>query len=384
MSKPDAAFDLLCAIARPRPDLKRASELLKQGVDLDVLFSLADRHAVRPALAPLPGLEPDPARAQALRAGFESFARPHALRTLTIVQNLLKVADVLAGAGIPFVVFKGPVLAQQLYDGLGQREYVDIDLLVPGDRVEAAKSLLAAMGYRNTQGDPDFVRYFLRSQRQVALDHPGAEAAIDLHWAFTGHTLPFPLAPGEAWSCLETVRLGDRDLPTLAAGDLALLLAGHGTKEGWHKLAWVSDFARLVERCPALDWADLLARARRRHCGNAVLLAAAMAHRLLQTPVPAALAGPLAASPTVNALAGRLAADLATGAGEEDGFAYAQDTLLCDRVIDRWFTKVRIAVMPGAGDFRALPLPRPLWGLYWLIRPVRLALRALRGPARRT
>ena len=378
MPAPSVAFDLLCAIVRPTPDLEGARDILKKGVDLDVLFSLADRHAVRPALAALAGLMDDPARSSDLKQRLGSFERGHVVRALAMADELVRVTGAFATAAIPVVAFKGAVLAQQLYGGIAHREYADIDLLVPPERAGTAQALLATLGYRNAQGDRAFVGFFLGAQRQVALERPGFEAAIDLHWAFSNAALPFPLDPAEAWSRCDTVVIGGRPIPVLAPEDLALLLAGHGTKEAWHTLAWVADFARMVDRHPGLDWRAVLARARRRRSGDAVLLAAAMAERLLATAPPPALAAALAASRRVAVIADRLASflrnDAATGGGRE----HLHDILLCDRAIDRWGARVRIALRPAPGDYRALPLPRPLWPLYWITRPFRLAWRALR------
>ena len=370
-------FDLLCAVAGPRPDLGRANELLKRDVDLDVLFSLAEWHAVRPALAALAGIDDNPERSADLKQRASAFERPHVTRSLSMAGELTRVGRALAASGIPFFVFKGPILALQLYGGLAQREYADIDLLVPPDRSEAAKALLASLGYRNSQGDPVFVRTFLGAQRQVALERPGLAAAIDLHWAFTGRKLPFPLAAEDVWSGLDTVVVAGQAVPTLATEDLALLLAGHGTKEAWLQLNWVADFAFLVERHPELDWARLLARARRRHCGDAVLLAMTMAHRLLGTAIPDALLASVAGRPRVGSEADRIITVLRQGIPEGPR-EHLYDLLLCDRPIDRWRALARTTLTPTAGDYHAMPLPRALWPLYWLTRPFRLAGRALR------
>ncbi len=370
------AFDLLCTVARPRPDLERARAILEKDVDLDVLFSLATHHAVRPRLAPLLALAPDPAAMRPLRAALDGFERDHVARALAMVAELVHVIAAFERASIPVVAFKGPVLAQTLYGGLADREYADLDLLVPPDRAAAAQALLAGLGYRNAQGDPAFVRAFLGAQRQVALERPGPGGAIDLHWAFTARALPFPLDPDEVWSRLDRATVGGHAVPTLGPEDLALLLAGHGTKEAWHHLAWIADFAWLVERHPTLDWARVFARARRRHAGDAVLLAATMAYRLLGTAVPASLVGPLSGRPRVDAEADRLVAALRRGHAA-DGRQNLHDLLLCDRAIDRFRVRARTAITPTAGDYRALPLPRPLWPLYWLTRPFRLVARAL-------
>src|SRR5260370_42235861 len=45
-----AEFDLLCSVARPRPNHQRALDILRRGVNWHVLLRLAGTHAVRPHL----------------------------------------------------------------------------------------------------------------------------------------------------------------------------------------------------------------------------------------------------------------------------------------------------------------------------------------------
>jgi hypothetical protein len=35
--------------------------------------------------------------------------------------------------------------------------------------------------------------------------------------------------------------------------------------------------------------------------------------------------------------------------------------------------------VPAVGDFKTLPLSRPLWPAYYLLRPMRLSAKAIRG-----
>ena len=161
-------------------------------------------------------------------------------------------------------------------------------------------------------------------------------------------------------------------MPTLAGEDLALLLAGHGTKEGWRSLGWVVDFAMLVERVPDLDWARIHARARGNRSGDAVLLACVMANTLLDTPIPPALAGAIDRSRRVAKLAVALVTRLHSARPEEIERKTLEDALLCDFPLDRLWAGVKLALAPTPSDHRALPLPARLWPLYRLTRPIRL------------
>src|SRR5471030_2838596 len=304
-----AEFDLLCLMVRPRPDLPRVRERIAAGVDFEILFELASAHGVRPmlllAIAGLSGQGvPD-----GIRASLRYFQRTHLARVLSLSEEVCRVARLFAAEGIPFAVFKGPVLAAYLYGELSHREYNDIDVIVPPGQMAKAETLLASLGYGNRQGD----RAFLAYQRQYAFVRPEFDAAIDLHWHFSGLHLPFPVQPDEIWPSLVSVQVGSCTVPSLSDVDLALMLAGHGTKESWKSLGWVCDFAMMIDRKPDLDWSEVHRRARLQHCGDAVLLGCAMASGLLETPVTPVLSAAVTGNVRVQRIAASLLASMREG-----------------------------------------------------------------------
>jgi hypothetical protein len=343
-------------------------------MDFSRLVGLAGQHGVRvPLVHGLNRLDwegvPDRERKR-----LEAFRRSHLVRTLSLAEELARVAGRFRTAGVPFVVFKGAALSVSLYGDLAAREYNDNDFLVPEERVDEAERVLAELGYRGMQGDRAFRRTFLASLRQFAFAHPDVDASVDLHWDFTGAHLPFPLAGADVWTRLEPVSIAGVEMPTLSVSDLALLLSGHGTKESWRCLIWVCDFATLLAHSKSIDWVDIHARAQQRGCGNAVLLACVLADSLLGVPVPAALAG-AARNERVQALAARLAAPMPSGVPERMGTL--ADIDLCDRARDKAKAAVQLALARSVGDYESLPLPQSLWGAYYVTRPFRLAGRAL-------
>ena len=370
-------FDLLCLIARRTPDLARAQQLLRAGVDFPGLIDLADFHGVRPQL--IGGFSalswegvPAPARAE-----LEGFQRLHGARALAASEELFRVAAALAEKQLRFAVFKGAALAVALYGDVSRREYVDIDILVPVEQVDATERLLEALGYRAANGDRAFRHAFLRYLRQWAFVHAAADTTIDLHWDFSGAHVPFPLSPAEVWRDLDRVSIGLHSLPTVSGANLALLLAGHGTKEAWRCLGWVCDFAMLLDCSPDLDWLDVHRRARARGCGDAVLLACAMARELLDAPVPQALLGALDRSDRVRALAARLTLHLKEGLPEPDDEQNFSDFHLCESRIAKLGAWLRLALTRTTGDYEAVKLPPALWFLYYVMRPFRLAAKAV-------
>ncbi len=372
----DAAFDLLCTLVRPEPDLDRARQLLDDGVDFTDLLHEAQEHSLRPqlirSLAELGWTRVSPAE----RSSLESFQQLHSAMSLANAEQLGRIADGLATRGVRFAAFKGVTLAIILYGDLSAREYTDVDLIVPAEALDAAEDVVEALGYVNDYSDRRFRHAFQGYQRQLAFTHAN-QATVDLHWDFTGSHLPFPLSSAGIWNALEEVKVGHRRIPAIAGADLALLLAGHGTKERWRSLGWVVDFAVLLERRSDLDWAAIHARAQAQGCGDNVLLACALAERLLGVAVPPALRQPLSRSARVRMLAPTLIDELRHGERGPNTVRNLADIEVCDRRLDRIAASVKLALTPTASDYRAMPLPSSLWPLYRITRPFRLAAHAI-------
>ncbi len=368
-------FQFLCLAARPQPDPTRLKELLRNGIDHRALIRLAAGHGVRPSLLDCLGklsweTVPDDARAD-----LEGFRQSHLLNSLALAGELHRLATSLSDRSIPFVAFKGPTLALTLYGGLAGREYNDIDVIVPQRRADDAEDVIGSMGYASPHGDRKFRRAFLASQRQFAFIRNDDGTAIDLHWGFCGTHVPFPVAPDEIWDDPPRLSVGGRDVPVLSVPNLALLLAGHGTKENWAQLKWVSDFARMVDRHRDLDWASLHGRAQARGCGRALLLGCAMARELLDVAVPKVLASRIAGSEPVQKRAASMAETMRRGLPPPAQVEHFADLLLCDRTIDRVRGALKLAFTPTAGDYEAMRLPPALWSAYYASRPCRLAYR---------
>ncbi|HLG48105.1 MAG TPA: nucleotidyltransferase family protein [Reyranella sp.] len=371
---------------RPTELLRRAAQPVARPEDLrdvdqleaawDVTSSLANDHGLRPALIEFLSAAGWKHVPGSVRAELEDFRRWHLLHTLKIAEELALLTHTFQSHGIRFALFKGAALSIQLYGRLAAREYNDLDLIVPAADVAAAEEVLSAGGYRPAFPERRFRRFFQGHQGQTAFRREGGTVDLDLHWTFSGSFLPFPLREREIWDRLTSVPVAGVDVPTLSPADTVLLLAGHGTKEGWRSLMWLRDFAFAVERWRDLDWADIHRRAGRNGCGDSVLLGCALAQQVLATPVPWALASAVGGSRRVAALAASLGERLRQGRLDK---RHLDDLALCDRRVDRWRAELGFVLAPTPSDFGALPLPRALWPAYYLLRPVRLMSKAVRG-----
>jgi Uncharacterised nucleotidyltransferase len=92
----------------------------------------------------------------------------------------LRIASMLAEAGIPSTALKGPLLAEAIYGDPGRRRSSDIDLLVAPEQLQAAVDVVRELGY----GAPtDYVQECGLPQLHFALVHERNELPpVELHW----------------------------------------------------------------------------------------------------------------------------------------------------------------------------------------------------------
>jgi hypothetical protein len=156
-----------------------------------------------------------------------------------------------------------------------------------------------------------------------------------------------------------------------------LYLAAHGAKDGWRRLIWVIDFAQLLRRCRDMDWVKILERAQRSYSSRALLLAIDLASTLLDAPAPANLIDKARANSAVQALSEKVRLRMfgTSSPGELSEFMNSLSTH--DLFRYRLWPVVTLLTTRTVGDYEAIPLPKLLWGIYYLTRPVRLALKAI-------
>ena len=337
---------------------------------------MASDHSVRPLLIRTLTALSWEAVPKSVRIDLMDFQRIHVAFCLAAAEQLGYVVAALTAHGVPVAAFKGVTAAIILHGDIAAREYNDIDVIVPEAQVDEAEDVLESIGYRGPYDDRRFRHAFLAYQRQYMFLHSD-QAAVDLHWAFTSSHLPFPLDVARIWPTLAKLPVGQHKVPAVSGANFALLLAGHGAKERWLSLGWVCDFAQLIECKRDLDWVEIYRRAHDRGSGDSILLACAMAERLLNVPVPAELARLLIARTRVRNLTGALVGDLRQGLPASQQRGSLADLILCDRRADRISAVLRLAVTPTPGDHAGLPLPPALWPLYRFTRPFRLAAKMI-------
>lgn len=365
-------FETLCALLSPA---HRSTGVVVSAPDAvetrERILPLAAIHCVRPHL--LRALRHGGgARDSAELLASDEFFRWHAIHCMKHVSALTDVCNRMAAANIAFAVFKGPVLAWQLYGGIAEREFGDLDVIVQSADRGRVMHVLESCGFRPEMLD--------RSQQHAFFDHLNQESfrndetgvALDLHWQFAPRGIPFPVDTAQALGRRDFISIGGTDIPVLCAVDCALFLAGHGMKDAWMSLDWCADFCAFVARHENLDWKDLYKRSCDRQCGLQLAVAFEISRNLFSVPVNM----PFEISPEherrAHRLAARYIADLKSKDGSRRGLDSWAGLDMCETAAQRLRYLASLAFNRSKSDLESMPLPAWLWPLYRITRPLRL------------
>lgn len=167
------------------------------------------------------------------------------------------IAPILAelkAAGVPTMLLKGAALAHSWYPSLATRPMLDIDLVVPRDKVEQAFAVLERCGWTAN----DRVKPHERPEAH-ALDFRNAEGReLDLHWHCLRET---PSAQADAWFWDQARPFSFCGVETLQPSPTSMLLqiVLHGVRSNIEPpIRWIAD-ATVLLRAAAdqIDWPQI-------------------------------------------------------------------------------------------------------------------------------
>jgi hypothetical protein len=277
----------------------------------------------------------------------------------------------LESRGVEVAAFKGPLLSLQAYGSIALRSSADIDLFVAPASVGPAVEALESIGYERA--------YRLHSRQLRSLVRTGAEfdlvnrrlgCAVDLHWR------PAPRFYGFEWTLgdLSTAPafLMSREVRSFVDSDLAVVLCAGAAKDGWPRIEPLLSAAIIASR------GGLRATLRRgRDLGSEEVVATTLA-------LAAALFG-AELYDEESLIDGRAASvaergleRLLSGTALPSPRRRAGDLLALHGRSLREFRLHALLLRPSIEDFRSVTLPSSLYPLYYLLRPFRLAGRAIR------
>ncbi|MDQ6828632.1 MAG: nucleotidyltransferase family protein [Gemmatimonadota bacterium] len=187
----------------------------------------------------------------------------------------------LARSNVPAVVLKGAGLATTVYDEPVEREFGDIDLLIPRANLETAVAALAAQRYLHAGSEHAEEGYrehhfHLRMQR-------AAGPLIELHWGLTASREPFSLDP---LAFLAGAVRGDAVARVPGPVHALMHIVTENARDAFNRLNRIVDVDRIITVYPSLDWSEAIALADASDLRAALALSVALARVLLGTQLP--------------------------------------------------------------------------------------------------
>ena len=391
--RPEMELLLCCAHMRLEPE--RIRRLVSGSIDWDFTIEQACRHRLAPLLywtlvrpdgpASCRDLLPD-GIAEWLDQIFQTTCR----RNLLLTEELYKALKALDAKGIAAITYKGPVLAARYYGHLGLRDFADLDILVhPRDAAQAASVLMASdylpSLYRNRSG-MQFAFQFARAFRQeVSYLSKDGSVEIDLHWALMPESFALCSVERQMWLRAKTVSVFGQNILGVSREDLLLIACMHGSKHRWERLSWVRDVAAVLASDGSsneeIDWDVVEKRASEMRMRRALYLGLSLAGTLLGAALPHTVRWHLEGETAMWALGADIYATFCSGGGPATG-SFAAGRFLA-RSREDWRDGLRcwvnLITRPTMAEWLALRLPRQLFPLYYLLRPVRLLAKHVAG-----
>lgn len=181
-------------------------------------------------------------------------------RHLRAVHDLVRLGEVLDAAGVPWLTFKGPVVASLWY-APDERPYADLDVLVPPAAFADAVTALSLDGWPVRDLAVDLLAR--PPVGELHLVGP-ARTPLDLHWHpfyRADHVGRGRVNPEAVVARRVQARVGGQYMPTMAGPEHLVYVCAHAAAAGADRLRWLVDVARLIDH-DRPDWGLVVATAR--------------------------------------------------------------------------------------------------------------------------
>ena len=206
----------------------------------------------------------------------------HHLRALADLRSL---SDAFSEHTVPWLLVKGPVLSECVYERSDLRVYNDLDVVIDREAFPEAIDVLEAAGFTLLDRNWDLIRRERRAQLHVslALGTVGDVHHHLLNRATVRGSLSLPM--GELFQRARTVDVGNMQVRTLDPVDTLLHLCIHAGLAGGDRLLWMKDVEQAL-RTRSLPWSEIVERARRWRAGPLVAVVLRRARAQTDAAVP--------------------------------------------------------------------------------------------------
>jgi len=165
---------------------------------------------------------------------------------LRVVAELAQLSQILNDESVPWLVVKGPALAEHLYPRIDLRPYSDLDLVIQPTAFPEAIRTLEGTGYRLLDSNWRLLATELKGELHL-LSPLGV--LVDAHWNLINDARArntFRVRTADLFEGSRQVKIGDALVSTTASSDNLVYLATHACLAGGDRLIWLKDIEETV------------------------------------------------------------------------------------------------------------------------------------------
>lgn len=372
--------NLLLCCSRTSVDSERAEKirlLLQKEINWSYLIDTALRHGLIPLLyRNLKTTHPDAIPNGALEK-LRKYFLINASRNIYLTEELIKLLHLFEKHGTTAITYKGPRMAASIYGDITLRQFCDLDILIQNKDVPGVKELLVSQGYHPTlifnNAAEERVYFGSPYKRSLHFVREDGKVPLDLHWGIESRYLSF--AKGlDLHEHVEQTYLNGHAIKTVNTEYLVYLLCIHGAQHAWTQINWICDIAELMKRRRDMDWEEIIDNARALGIHRMVSCGFLLAVWLLDVELQEKVLQRIKVDPWVQSMARQVIRKLFHSKPESPGRFERQMFYL--KMIERIEDKARycfyLVMNPTHAEWSTLPLSKPLYFLYYFIRPLRL------------
>ncbi len=289
-----------------------------------------------------------------------------------------RLYQMFESAGLRPILIKGPGLAQQAWPEPALRSFDDLDFRFSHKDFPKLCKILDHAGYQHQPGSLLYNAQLWHYGWGVSFVHPDGFTVEANHRLFPP-VFPCPKGLGrDGLLPVETLQFDGIPLRVPTPCAHLLLACMHALWHGTERLAWIVDIAGLLVRHDGIA----VQAARLAHGNRFTAIALEAGIRISEE-----LFGPGLCSDAKSELTGKESGRAAAAAElyiemlmDGTGPTFDNRNRLYQTLMsrhERRLLAIKRAVIPGDRDFRSISLPPALRLLYWIYRPMRIAIRRI-------
>lgn len=291
----------------------------------------------------------------------------HSKKALQQIAILLEVNKLFNNNAIECVHFKGVTLSHYLYQEPTLRQCRDIDLLIERKNIEKAYELLIKNGFSSRT--PLFKKNYLNIRYQkIRKDYifEKNNCEIELHWRlsdilsdkdtelFFKNKIPFSFH--------------DQTLQFFDESHYLSYLILHGYYSGWARLHWLIDIVDFV-KTRNIDWQAIKIILESTACYTALDEAIELIFLLFAIKKPAVVTTQAPKKNIRNAIRLMELPIKSVFLSRYDITLRQRENFLLQKGLIKKYKHFKMILATSPEDWRILPLPKPLFFLYYPLRP---------------